>query len=187
MEKRKDRKSSIEQLPPEFLEKFQEMLGDPRINQLEVTRRINELLVEAGMEDKQVSKSAVNRYKLRMDRVGRRIRESREVADMFISKFGAQPQGKVGNLLNEMVRTMAFESMLDFSEGGEKASPKMLKDLAVAVHRLERAATENVKRDEEIRKQALTDAADMVDEMATQQGLDQSQAQYWREQILGIK
>ncbi len=144
--------STIDRLPADILERLQELLRDPRCTQLEATARINEIL-EAEGHDERLSKSAVNRYSLRMEEVGKRLRQSREVADMWVAKLGAAPQGKVGHLLNEMVRTLAFEAVLDYSEGDEKASPKMIKDLAVAIHRLERAASENVKREEEVRRQ----------------------------------
>lgn len=178
--------SSIDRLPDDVREKLQELLRDPRVTQLDATAKINEILEAEGHPDR-LSKSSVNRYAMRMEDIGKRLRQSREVADMWVGKLGAAPQGKVGHLLNEMVRTLAFEAVLDFSEGDEKASPKMLKDLAVAVHRLERAASENVKREGEIRSQAIEDAADVVEETAKQQGLNEEQARFWREQVLGVR
>lgn len=165
----KNRPSSIDMLPEDIKEKLQDLLRDPRVTQLEATARINAILDENGHDDR-LSKSAVNRYAVKMDEVGKRLRQSREVAGMWINRLGAEPQGKVGHLLNEMVRTLAFEAVLDFSEGDDKASPKMIKDLATAIHRLERASSENVKRDADIRKQALARAAENVTAEAKRQG-----------------
>ena len=39
----------------------------------------------------------------------------------------------------------------------------------------------------EIRRKAIEDAAATVEETARQQGLDEDQAQFWREKVLGIK
>lgn len=181
----KNRASSIDLMPDDIREKLQELLRDPRVTQLEATARINAILAENGHEDR-LSKSAVNRYAVKMDEVGKRLRQSREVAGMWINRLGAEPQGKVGHLLNEMVRTLAFEAVLDFSEGDDKASPKMIKDLATAIHRLERASSENVKREEEIRKKALADAADQVAKVAKRGGMSAATVQRIRTEILGI-
>ncbi len=151
--------SSIELLPDDIRIKLQELLRDPRVTQIEATRRINDIL-EAEEHPENVSKSAVNRYALKMEKVGAKIRQSREVAKMWIGNLGAAPQGEVGKLLNEMVRTLAWDATLEMAEGSEPVKPKMLKDMAIAIERLERAATTNVKREEEIRAQERKTAKD---------------------------
>ena len=155
--------STIEQLPPDILERLQEALRDPRATQLGITAQINELLEAAGHEER-VSKSAVNRYAVRMEAVGAKLRQSREIAQMWIGKLGAEPQGEVGKLLNEMVRSLAFEATMQMAEGTEPVEPKMLRDMAIAIEKLEKATSENVKREEEIRKKALEELSKKVDE-----------------------
>ena len=162
-------RSSIERLPDDIRDKLHELLRDPRVTQLEATKRINAILEEEGVPDR-VSKSAVNRYAGKMEEVGAKLRQSREIAKMWIGKLGAAPQGEVGKLLNEMIRTLAFEMTLNLSEGTIEAEPKMLKDLAIAIERLERAATTNVKREQEIRAKereaAKKDAVDTLEKIA---------------------
>ena len=162
-------RSSIERLPDDIRDKLHELLRDPRVTQLEATKRINAILEEEGLPDR-VSKSAVNRYAAKMEEVGAKLRQSREIAKMWIGKLGAAPQGEVGKLLNEMVRTLAFEMTLNLSEGTIEAEPKMLKDLAIAIERLERAATTNLKREQEIRAKereaAKKDAMDTLEKIA---------------------
>jgi hypothetical protein len=101
---------------------------------------VNQLLSEEGHEIR-VSKSAVNRYSQRMDQIGEKMRQSRQIADMWIGKLGNQPQGKVGAMLNEFTRTMAFETALTMSEGDEPIPPKLLKELALAIKHLEEAGS----------------------------------------------
>jgi hypothetical protein len=48
--------------------------------------------------------------------------------------------------------------------------PKMLKDMAIAIEKLERAASENVKREEEIRRRAVEEAAEAAENTAKQAG-----------------
>jgi len=165
------KRSTIERLPEDIRQKLQELLRDPRVTQLEATKRINDILEAEGLPDR-ISKSAVNRYAIKMEEVGAKLRQSREIAKMWIGKLGAAPQGEVGKLLNEMIRTLAFEITLSMSDGSVEVEPKMLKDLAVAIERLERAATTNLKREQEIRAQereaARKEAVSALEEIADQ-------------------
>lgn len=179
------RPSSIVQLPPDILARLQACLQDARVSQLETVDVINELLEAEGLEQR-ITKSAVNRYKLRMDRVGAKIRESREVAQMFVGQHGAEPQGEVGKILNEFIRTIAFNTTLTLSESDDPVPPKMIKDLSIAIERLERAASINVERDKKIREQAKQEAADKVEKIAKKGGLTKQTADAIRAEILGI-
>ncbi|MGH1460988.1 MAG: DUF3486 family protein [Neptuniibacter sp.] len=180
------RKSSIDLLPEEIRNALHELLRDPAVSQLEATERLNVLLEEEGRDELKVSKSAVNRYSQRMDAVGAKMRQSREVAEMWIGKLGNQPQGQVGKLLNEFTRTMAFETALEMSEGEEPIPPKLLKELSLAIKHLEQAASVNEKREREIRKQATEEAAEAAETVAKQQGLTREGVKAIKEQILGI-
>ncbi len=187
------RPSSIDRLPTDIREKLQALLRDPRVTQLEATRRINAILEEEGRPER-VSKSSVNRYAQRMEQVGERLRQSREVAEMWIAKLGAAPQGKLGHLVNEILRTFAFDLSLQLQDGlsamDSEAMPgavKMLKELSIAIHRLEQAAGENVKREAEIREHARREAADAAEKVARQGGLSADSVQAIRRAILGVR
>jgi hypothetical protein len=180
------RKSSIAILPPDILEQLQALLRDPRMTQLDITAQINALLVDKGEEP--VSKSAVNRYAVKMDKIGAKLQQSRQIADMWIGKLGTQPAGQVGNLLNEVVRNLAFDTAIQLSEDEEPTSPKLIKELAMAIAHLEKAAGDNEKCRREIEQEAAlkakNEAADNVEKAARQMGLTAEQAQFWREQVL---
>jgi len=184
--------STIEILPPEIKAQLQAWLQDPRITQIEATERANSLLELAGHPER-VTKSAVNRYAVRMEEVGQKLRQSREVAQMYIAQVGAAPQGQTGLLINEMLRSMAFEVSLKMQEADASdpeamaATISQLKNLALTMQRLEQSATINVKRESEIRKAALNDAADNVEKAAVQQGMNAEQAAFWRQQVLGVQ
>lgn len=179
------RPSTIEQLPTDVLEKLQELLRDPRVSQLQATDEINAIL-ERTQAGASVSKSAVNRYAKRMEKVGARLRESREVAKMWIGQFGAAPQGEVGKLLNEVIRNLAFETTMHLADGEEPADPKLLSTLALAVQRLEASATDNLKRDAEIKRQAATEAAEAAAKSMTRQGMSKDTVDAIKRDILGI-
>ena len=182
------RQSSIDRLPEDILDKLQELLRDPRVTQLDATRRINEILEDEGRPER-LTKSAVNRYDLRMRDAGEKLRQSREVAKMWIGKLGAAPQGQVGNLVNEILRTLAFDLSLKLQDAdlNEETLPGVIdqvKSLALAVQRLEASSTLNVKRETEIRKQALEAAAEAVGESASQQGVSQETIERIRRDVL---
>lgn len=185
--KKKRQQSSIDRLPEDIRERLQELLRDPRVTQLDAVREINTILSNEG-DPNRVSKSAVNRYANRMEEVGAKLRETREVAKMWIGKLGSEPQGEVGKLLNELVRTLAFRAAMHASEADDDApiDPKLLKSLAVSVYRLERAANENAVLEDKIRKKTLARVAAAVDEAAQAQGMGEEQARYWREKVLGV-
>lgn len=180
--------SSIKKLPKNVLERLQECLRDPAVSQLETTDVINALLEAEGI-DQRISKSALNRYAQRMEDVGAKLRQSREVAQMWIGKLGATPQSEVGNLVNEILRTLSFDIGLTLqqSELDEESMPgvvKMVKELSLTALRLERAASENVKRDEDIKKQARTEAAQSVEKEAKRQGASTATIDSLREAIM---
>lgn len=186
--------STIKQLPEDILEKLQELLRDPRCSQLEATRQINEIIADRP-DVYPVSKSAVNRYSQDMEQVGARLRESREVSKMWIAQLGAAPQGQVGNLINEILRTIAFDLSIKLQnvdlEENTPAAVKGLKDLALAMQRLEKAANLNHEREKEIRQDereaALADAADTIEQAATAKGMSKEDASFWRQQVLGVR
>jgi hypothetical protein len=176
--------SSIDLLPESIRQQLQELLNDRRVTQQQAGERINTILAslrDAGKlpEDApaRLSKSAVNRYALRMDEVGAKLRQSREVAEIFISKVGAAPQGQVGLLINEMLRSMAFDLSLKLQDADISdpetmtATIDQVKALALAVQRLEQGASINVKRETEIRKQTLEAAAKTIDQTARKAGV----------------
>lgn len=163
--------STIKTLPPDILEQLQALLRDPRITQMDATQRINAILAEQGTEP--VSKSAVNRYAVKMAEVGAKLQQSRAIADMWIGKLGNEPAGKVGALLNEVVRNLAFESAMHMAEGEDPADPKLIKELAFAIEKLEKASSENEKRAAQIRQQAREEAAQELTEQLKNDGISE--------------
>lgn len=148
---------TINRLPDDIIERLQALLRDKRCTQLEVTAQINALL-EAKGETARLSKSTVNRYDLKMREAGAKLSQAREVAKMWIGKLGAAPQGEVGHLVNEVCRTLAFDVALKLQdmELNEETMPevgKQLRNLSLVIMQLEKASSENVKREDDIRRQ----------------------------------
>jgi hypothetical protein len=179
-----DMPSSIDLLPAHIREELNTLLRGRGITQLEATRRINALLAAEGI-DERLSKSAVNRYAVKMKSVGERLQQSREVAEMWIGKLGTAPQGKLGSLVNEMLRTLAFDVSLAV-QGGDidlenaPAIAGMLKDLAITQERLEKAASENQRREKEI----IAEATKTMEQSAKRAGASPETIEIIRRDLL---
>lgn len=203
--RQKKQLSSLDLLPDEVRSLLQALLADRRVTQLQARDRINAILVKlqaAGQlppeAPESISKSALNRYAVRMEEVGSKIRQSREVAEMFIGHVGAAPQGQMGLLINEMLRSMAFELSLKMQDidledpATMSATIDQVKALALAVQRLEQSTSINVKREGEIKKQAHEAALKLaasaaVNAVKSIRGATDAQIEQIRADILGVE
>lgn len=198
------RQSSIKQLAPDILEQLHALLRDPRVNQLDATDRINAILEERGEEP--VSKSAVNRYKLSFDEIGESMRESREIAAMFVDKFGAAAQTDIALMTSESIRDVIFRLIIavkqlmkqmfdknmdpdtDFNDKQLAKLIGMTKELSVAQEKLERAVTDTTARDakikEQARREALEEAAASVEQTAKSLGISDATTQQMRDVLI---
>ena len=84
--------SSIDRLPDDIRDQLQELLRDPRVTQLDATAQINAILEADGHP--RLSKSAVNRYAVRMEEVGTRLRQSRRWQRCGSAAWAQSPRGK---------------------------------------------------------------------------------------------
>jgi len=98
--------------------------------------------------------------------VGRRVQRAREITSRMTGD--AKSQGTMGQILNESLQAMLYDvmgqmqtAMLD-PEAMDTSIDRM-KALAQILQRAEQAANLNLKREAEIRKQALDEVAKAVD------------------------
>lgn len=128
-----------------------------------------------------------------MEDVGSRIRRSREIASQLMGS--SKDQSAVGLVLNQTLQTMLYDLMnqmrtseINPDEMGNIS--KLLVNLSLVLGRTEQAASMNLKREQDIRKEerekALQDAAAVVGETARAQGMDDAQAEFWMKKILGV-
>lgn len=187
-----NRKSKVELLPEEIRNTLNIFIRSGNMTQKDILEAVNQMIDEAGLpDDAKLSRTGFNRYAKRMEDLGQRLRQSREVAEVWVSKLGEAPTSDVGKLLQEFVRTMAFDTsmkMMEQSEGeeGEVISPKALGQLALVVQRIETAAMTSMKREKEIRAAFAAEAAEVAEKIVKQAGISAATAQDIKNQILGI-
>ena len=157
------RPSSIDILPEQARDALHAWLRDPGITQKEATRRTNALLDELGLPER-VTHQSVNRYDLRMRKVGEKLRQSRQVSEQWIGKLGSAPGGKLGHVVTEMLRTLAFEITLKLDEVDLKPEslPGVLdaaSKLSLMAQRLERSSEINTRRERQLKREAAEELA----------------------------
>ncbi|EJL7011391.1 DUF3486 family protein [Vibrio cholerae] len=187
-----NRKSKVELLPEEIRNTLNVFIRSGNMTQKDILEAVNQMIDDAGLgDDAKLSRTGFNRYAKRMEDMGQRLRQSREVAEVWVSKLGEAPTSDVGKLLQEFVRTMAFDTsmkMMEQSDGedGEMISPKALGQLALVVQRIETAAMTSMKREKEIRAAFAAEAAEAAEKIVKQAGISADTATDIKNQILGI-
>lgn len=181
------RLSKVDLLPDSIREQLHKMLREKRHTQEEIREAINTLIDEHNLpEEMQLSRTGLNRYASRMEKVGAKIRASREMAEVWAAKLGSAPTSDVGKLLMEFVKTLAFETSMSMAEDDKPVAPKALGQLALVAQRLEAAAMTSHKREKAIRDAFAQEMAEKTEELVRTGGLSGGAADTIKRDILGI-
>lgn len=181
------RASKVDLLPPNIKSQLAMMLRDKQFSQAEILEEINDLIRDCGLDESYcLSKTGLNRYASRMEKIGAKIRQAREVAEIWTKQFGEMPQTDIGKTVIELVKHLAFEMSSRFAEEGI-AEPKELAMLAVTVQRLEAAANLSFEREQKIRKEVIEQAAKAVEEAGKQSGANMEDVTKMVKAVYGIE
>lgn len=182
-------KSSIDKLAPELRSKLIELLQNPSVTQKEIVELIN---AEAG--ENVVSKSSVNRYKIRMDKFAAKTREAREVADAYIEKYGTESRNKLGKVVNEYIKLMVFDLTTELEElkdSDGEIKPENLADIIYKVSRaikeLEQAEKLNAQREAEIKAAVQKETAEKVETVCKQKGVSKESMDMILREVFNIQ
>lgn len=159
------RKSSIRSLPPEIREQIGKLLDGGS--------SLDEIVEHLKLLNARVSRSALGRYKQRLDQVGEKLRRSREVAEALVAKLGSAPESKSLRLNVELMHglfldlALKAQEAIDDSEGGEGKgvilAPMDAMLLSKALDHLARASKSDVELVGKIKEQARKDAESKLD------------------------
>ncbi|HCD7023204.1 TPA: DUF3486 family protein [Escherichia coli] len=181
------RLSKVDLLPDSIREQLHQMLREKRHTQEDIREAINALIDEHNLpEEMQLSRTGLNRYAIRMEKVGAKIRASREMAEVWAAKLGSAPTSDVGKLLMEFVKTLAFETSMSMAEDDKPVAPKALGQLALVAQRLEAAAMTSHRREKAIRDAFAQEMAEKTEELVRTGGLSGGAADTIKREILGI-
>lgn len=169
------RQSTIKRMDPRIREAVDAAIRDGRATIDDIVAIIHGL----GGD---VSRSTVGRYKQRAETQMQKYREAQEVAKVWIGKLQQEPDGDVGRLLSEMLRTVAFQSIGDL----DSATPQDIMFLGKALQSLAGADKITAERILKVRAEALKQATIEVQKVAVQTGLSDETAELIRKKILGV-
>lgn len=141
-------------LPDSIRKPLLEMLREKRLTQVQVREEINRLIEEAGLPDEmKLSRGAVWRLASENEEVARDLRDLREQTKAMVAELGDKPTGDTTALILEMTRSLLFRKLRaarrDLEDDGE-IDIGLLKNIMLAIQRLESAAERSMKREKEI-------------------------------------
>ena len=171
-------KSAVDKLPEPLRKRLIELLNRPDVTQLEIVDAIN---AEAG--EPLISKSSLNRYALRMKKFAEKNRQAREVAEAYLEKYGSDTRNKLGKVVNEQIRLVAFDLICELEELKESKAvdPKRMTEVIFKVSRglkeLEHAEKLNAEREDAIKELILKETAAKVEAVGKKKGVSKEAMQ----------
>lgn len=180
------RRSSIDDLPKETQNRLAELIRDGW-----TIDEITTVLKEMGAT---VSRSSIGRYVQKQSMAMLRYQEAQAVAKVWVDRIEAEPDGDVARLLPQMLGAVAFQTVESMSTSDDGAAPMDVRMMAAAIKDLSSAKMSQAQLElkmrevrEQARIKALEDAAKVVGEAARAQGMDETQVDFWRRKVLGVK
>ncbi len=180
-------KSAVDRLPEDLRKKLIDLLNRPDVTQLEIVDLIN---AEAG--EPLISKSSLNRYAQKMKRFAEKNRQAREVAEAYLEKYGSDTRNRLGKVVNEQVRLVAFDLISDLEDLKEEKNldPKLVTDVIFKVSRglkdLEQAEKLNAERENEIRQALIEEASEKLSESGKKLGVSKKVVDQMKKSAFGI-
>jgi len=180
------KRSKIDLLPDDVKKLLDTLLRDSKHSQKEIVEAVHHYIDEQGYDESiKPSTSGVNRYSSKMEKVGKNLREMREISQVWVAELGDKPTGEVTKLVLEMGRSQLFKAMMN-SDDDTNVDVGMIKDVMLACQRLEQTAMLSHKREKEIRKAFAEEAAAVADKVVKAAGLTKEAVDQLKAEILGI-
>lgn len=177
-------------LPDSIRKPLLEMLREKRFTQVQVREEINRLIEEAGLPDEmKLSRGAVWRLASENEEVARDLRELREQTKAMVAELGDKPTGDTTALILEMARSLLFRKLRAARRDLEDDSEidiGLLKNIMLAIQRLESAAERSMKREKEIESAFAEKMANTItDELRGTDGMSEELEASIRRILLG--
>jgi len=179
------RKSTIKLLPSPLRDLINDLL-QKEVTLDEIMAKLRELGVEG------VSRSSLGRYAFDLNKIGERMRRSRDVAEALTQKLGEAPESQTAQLNLELMHSVIFDLVAGGENGeGTQLDAKDAMFLAGALKSLSGARKDEADFVFRIRQEAAkamaAEAARQVDSVGAQQGLTAETVNAIKAKILGVK
>lgn len=172
------RPSSITELDPRVKAAVDKAVREGRLT-------IDKIVQLIRAEGETASRSSVGRYVKNAKEQLEDYRKAQEIAAVWVEKIGSDPQGDVGRLLLEMLKTLAWKSIGNL----DSASPEDLMFLGKTLKDIAGADKLAVDREINVRKLIAAKAEKVAEEItreAKKLGASDEVIQTWRDKVLGV-
>ena len=181
------RLSSIDLLPDEALPFVREALDGLKLRkrtQDDLREELNNHLLSLGLNP--VSRSAFNRKSLQIAASGLGMQQVQEISAIMGEKLNDAPEGDVGLFLNQVLKTLIYDVIMEEALSENSPSMAMLKAASDSLMRLERARKISVETRSKLIKEFVGKADEAVTKAAKQAGLSKDQVAQIRRDVLGV-
>jgi hypothetical protein len=188
------RPSTVDQLP----EEIRSEIGRLRMQGVTIDGILAHLRALHG--ETQVSRSALGRHLKGVEKLGERVRRSRQVAEVLVRELGDAPESQAARMNIELMHGAVLDLFMksadgeDVAEGGKEAlagDPEGVMMLAKALDHLTRASRSNVEFIAAAEKRAIErakrDAVKVVDAVAREKGITTETLDAIKAGIFGVK
>jgi Skp family chaperone for outer membrane proteins len=131
------------------------------------------------------SKSAFNRYSIRLATMTRRLEETREIAATIAERFDAEASDDLTLIAAEAIKTLVWEVLTAAGESG--IDPKGAVNLANALKAATQAQGVSTARRLKVEKEFAGKVDDAVETVARAKGLSAETAEEIKSKILGVR
>jgi hypothetical protein len=131
------------------------------------------------------SKSAFNRYSIRLATMTRRLEETREIAGSIAERFDAEASDDLTLIAAEAIKTLVWEVLTAAGEGG--IDPVGAVNLANALKAATQAQGVSTARRQRIEKEFAGKVDDAVEKVAKARGLSAETVEEIKSKILGVR
>lgn len=157
------RKSSIERLPKPVRDRIGAMIRENRLTLDEIVDQLREEFGDAP------SRSTLHRHKQHAEAAMAKQREMEAISQVWVREIKDEPDGKMGRMIIELLRTVAMQSALN-AQSKDDVDPRHLAHLARAFNLIEsttkRQAENRALLRDEIRQELLKEQGEKLDGMA---------------------
>jgi hypothetical protein len=148
----------------------------------DIREELNNHLLGLGLDP--ISRTSFNRKSLQLAKIGADISRAREMAAVFAEKLDEMPEGDVGMLINEMCKVIIYNMTADIASQDLEVAAKLMKEISLAVYRLEQAGQTSTKRRAAIMDRAKTEAGEAVKKVAKEKGISDDTVQAILDKVL---
>ena len=136
-----------------------------------------------------ISRSAFNRYTLRLAATARRLEETRAIAGALTERLQPGDADDLTVMVAETIKTLVFEILEGSAEddAAKKIDPKGAMELARALQSAVSAQSVSSKRRREVEKDFADKAAKAIDKVGKAKGLSEATVEDIKRQVLGVR